>query len=296
MKLACALVLCCVLLACAQEHGPEKIYGKPLSAFGGAIGAILAVPPGMGPFSSPESPLPGVDLLNVSGTQMLLVRALFNASDANDDIAAEQFAHAHNLSPQTVFCVNPHAFCVVVCESGDCLFHDARGTYVIGEPGGLLPNPALSSPLHFIFVREVPQPRVRTRLPGSEQLTNIALYVENGHTYDALGRELPLDPATEVVLSDWLVKDRTAVYYVMHCTGNSCPTTLVPLEGADPATFRILPQAPMLDRPRPPYSSIFAEDKSAVYNSTVYTTTIAIDRIAKTELQCAALTSGKNAG
>lgn len=214
---------------------------------------------------------------------MLLVRALFNASDANDDIAAEQFAHAHNLSPQTVFCVDPHAFCVVVCESGDCLFHDARDTYVIGERGGLLSDPALSSPLPFIFVREVPSSRVRTRLPGSERLTKIVLYVENDHIYDAFGRELPLDPATAVVLGDWLVKDRTSVYYVMYCAGNSCPTTLVSIEGADPATFRILPQTPVLDRAQPPYSYIFAEDKSAVYNRTVYATTTAIDRVAKTE-------------
>lgn len=121
-----------------------------------------------------------------------------------------------------------------------------------------------------------------TRLPGSEELSNIDLYVGNGHTYDGEGHRLALDPATAEVLGSWLVKDKHAVYYVLNCAGNSCPTQLLPIDGADPATFTFLPapsQQVDFNSPSEPRSYLFAADKGAVYNLTMYTTSSTIERI-----------------
>jgi hypothetical protein len=97
----------------------------------------------------------------------------------------------------------------------------------------------------------------------------------------AKGEDFPWTLQQQFVVGGY-IKDKNAVYYVMDCP-SSCPTQLLPIEGADPATFYLLPRPvrpQSLDYlPSTPESYLFAADKDAVYNYTSYTTSMRIERI-----------------
>ena len=171
---------------------------------------------------------------------------------------------------------------MVACVVGDCVLHDEHGAYVIGERKGVLPGKEFA----YILITQARPSHARTYLPGSEQI-GLPLYTDKLSIYDRYGNDLGLDPNSTVILSADLVKDHSAVYRVVRCAelrhaGDACLDSLVLIDGADAATFRLTPNdVPSWIARSIPSSSRIAEDKDAYYNFTQSGSQAWIDRTPK---------------